>query len=260
MNAYSRSWRFALLVVGLAAGHGAAQTTPDFQAARWNALHFPPQVGRATDAQCLACHREVLTDRPRAESPAGVRASESLAWYQTAVTYGGEQESFHRRHLATPFAKRLLAMKCNTCHQGHDPREQALVPASAPGSFTLRKTVNPRTCQMCHAPFPYQLMGLPSDWLKSGPTVGNNCLLCHTAIRTVRHQVNFLNADAIEKEGAQNSEVCYGCHGGRSWYRVAYPYARHSWQGMPPETPPWAKNRPVKSEARFLVGVAGSPK
>lgn len=258
------------LVAGLAA-HAAVAQSPsgrppvpppptDYLAARWNPIHFNPQIARATDAQCLACHREVIEDTPRAKSSAGVLASEAFAWYQTVNTYDGSQETFHRRHLVTPMAKRLLALKCNTCHQGHDPREQAHVPVDAPDSFTLRKTVNPKTCQMCHGPFPYTSMGLPSDWLTSGPAVGNNCLACHAAIRTVRHRVNFLKADAIEKAAAQNSEVCYGCHGGRAWYRVAFPYARNPWPDMPADTPDWAKGRPTRSEARFLRGVSAASK
>lgn len=233
-----------------------AGVSSDYLAARWNPIHFSPRIERATDAQCLACHREVLDDRPLTASPVGLLAADAIAWYQTANTYAGPQETFHRRHLVMPLAKQLMAMKCNTCHQGHDPREQALVPAGASDSFTLRKTVNPKTCQMCHGPFPYPSMGLPSDWLTSGPTVGNNCLACHAAIRTVRHRVNYLKADAIEKAAAQNSEVCHGCHGGRAWYRVAYPYARNPWPDMPADTPAWAKGRPSRSEARFLQGVA----
>jgi hypothetical protein len=51
--------------------------------------------------------------------------------------------------------------------------------------------------------------------------------------------------------------VCYGCHGGRQWYRISFPYPRHSWAGMPEETPDWAKNRPTESEARFRIPAAG---
>jgi hypothetical protein len=107
---------------------------------------------------------------------------------------------------------------------------------------------------MCHGKFPFNVMGLPDDWPQSASTFGNNCLLCHAAIRTTRHEVNYLKPAAIEQAGAANSDVCYGCHGGRSWYRIAFPYARHPWPGMAPEVPDWAKDRPTKSEARFLAG------
>ena len=147
-----------------------------------------------------------------------------------------------------------MNMRCNTCHQGHDPREEAPVPPdSANESFTLRKQVNPNTCLMCHGQFAYELMGLPSEWHTSSDMFGNNCMLCHAAIRTKRHQVNFLNAAEIEKAGMENSDVCYGCHGGRSWYRIAFPYPRHSWPGMPEQTPDWAKQRPTESQPRFLI-------
>jgi len=241
-----------ILLVGGWLTNVVAEQGPDYLATQWHPIHFQPQIAQATDRQCLACHREVLEDKPRARSPAGVKASETLAWYQTLSTYRGEQESFHRRHLVTALAKQLLDLKCNTCHQGHNPREQAIIPPNQKDtSFTLRKSVNPKTCLMCHGQFPYEVMGLPGDWSSSGSTFSNNCLLCHQAIRTNRHQVNYLKPAAIEAAGAKNSDVCYGCHGGRSWYRIAFPYARNGWQGMPPEVPEWARNRPTKSEARF---------
>jgi len=98
----------------------------------------------------------------------------------------------------------------------------------------------------------WQVMGLPQPWEQSKTTFQNNCTLCHAAIRTTRHQVNYLNAKAIEEAGSKNSDTCYGCHGGRSWYRLHYPYPRNAWQGMSATVPDWAKNRPTTSEARFL--------
>ena len=241
-----------MFFAGLAAAW--AEDVMDYQQARWHPSHFQPQIQHATNEQCLVCHREVMDDKPRAKSPAGVMAKESLAWYQTLATYEGEQETFHRRHLVTPLAQSLMDLKCNTCHQGHDPREQAPIPPDeANTSFTLRKKVNPNTCLMCHGQFSYELMGLPSDWHTSREMFGNNCLLCHAAIRTDRHQVNFLKPAAIEEAAAQNSDVCYGCHGGRSWYRIAFPYPRHAWPGMAEQTPEWATQRPTESEARFLI-------
>ena len=112
--------------------------------ATYSPLHFKPAIESASDDQCLACHKEVLEDKPRVASPAGIKAADGLAWYQRTSTYSGDQDTFHRRHLTTPLAKKLMNLKCNTCHQGHDPREEA--PGSsataAPQSdnaFTLRK-------------------------------------------------------------------------------------------------------------------------
>jgi hypothetical protein len=227
----------------------------DYDAARWDPLHFRPAISTASDEQCLACHREILERKPRAVTPAGVKADDALAWYQTLDTYAGEQDTFHRRHLLSPYAERVMALRCNTCHQGSDPREEAPIPPSDTGTagFTLRKTVNPETCLMCHGKFNYQVMGLPSDWPESSRMFGNSCLTCHAAIRTTRHQVNFLDAEAIEEAGQESADACYGCHGGRAWYRINYPYPRHAWPGMAPGTPEWATDRPTQSEQRFLV-------
>lgn len=233
--------------------------------ATYSPLHFKPAIDTATDAQCLACHKEVLEDTVRATSPAGVKAADSLAWYQRGATYQGEQDTFHRRHLVTPMAQQLMALKCNTCHQGHDPREEApgssaTTPAQSDTSFTLRKQVNPETsCLKCHGQMPAnEIMGLPGPWHKVKGMFQNDCLTCHAAIRTKRHQVNYLKADAIEEAAKTGQptqtagEVCFGCHGGRPWYRIAYPYARNAWPEMPEGTPDWAKQRPQHSEARFL--------
>lgn len=241
----------------------AAQTalkSPDYLRAVYSPLHFRPAIEQASNQQCLACHAEVLSDRVREASPAGVKAATAKAWYQQVDTYQGDQETFHRRHLETAFAKSVMSLRCNTCHQGHDPREEAPIPPSREDAgYTLRKQVNPETtCLKCHGQMPYRLMGLPGPWSEVKATFGNNCLTCHAAIRTSRHRVNYLNAEAIEKAAAAGGDVCYGCHGGRPWYRIAYPYPRHAWPGMPSDTPDWAKDRPTESEGRFLVGIAPS--
>lgn len=237
----------------------------------YSPLHFKPAIESATDAQCLVCHKEVLEDRVRPLSPAGVKAADSLAWYQQVSTYQGEQDTFHRRHLVTPMAKQLMNLKCNTCHEGHDPREEAqgasaTVATSPPQDdtgFTLRKQVNPETsCLKCHGQMNWPVMtGLTGPWHQVKDTFQNNCVSCHSAIRTNRHQVNYLNAEAIEKAGAVDKtggDVCYGCHGGRPWYRISYPYARNPWPAMPEGTPEWARLRPRHSEARFLIQSATS--
>ena len=238
----------------------------DYERARWHPIHFKPAIDEARDEQCLACHTQILERKVLEQSPAGVKASESLAWYQTLDTYEGEQETFHRRHIVTSLAKRLMNMRCNTCHQGNDPREEAPIPpislqetsATSVGSywppnrdFTLRKNVNTKTCLMCHGQFNYEVMGLPAPWPQMREALGNNCQNCHAAIRTVRHQVNFLNPEAIEEAGQESGDACYGCHGGRAWYRIEYPYPRHSWPSMADEIPDWAKDRPSESEPRF---------
>lgn len=241
----------------------SALTSPDYLRATYNLLHTKPTLDSATDDQCLACHREVLSDRVRVASPAGLKSTDTLAWYQRAGTYVGEQETFHRRHLATPLATKLMKLTCTTCHQGHDPRDEApgssaTAPPQASTDFTLRKQVNvERTCLKCHGQMPYPIMGLPSAWPESREMFGKSCLTCHSAIRTNRHQVTYLNADAIEKAGQESDEVCYGCHGGRAWYRISYPYPRHAWDGMPADIPDWAKDRPTTSEARFVPPATG---
>lgn len=238
---------------------GAALPGKDLLRATYDPLHFKPAIESATDEQCLTCHREVLDDRVRETSPAGVRADNSKAWYQHLGTYQGKQDSFHRRHMISPLAQTLMKLHCNTCHLGHDPRDEA-PGTSATGvpsdetAFTLRKQVNvEQTCLKCHGQMDISVMGLPGPWLKTRGMFGNSCLTCHAAIRTERHQVNYLNAEAIEAAGAADSDACFGCHGGRAWYRLAYPYPRHAWPGMPAEIPAWASKRAHESEARFRL-------
>jgi nitrate/TMAO reductase-like tetraheme cytochrome c subunit len=239
----------------------APEPGPSYLRAVHSPLHFRPAIEAADDAQCLACHREVIEDRVRPASPSGLKADTLRAAYQETPTYAGEQDTFHRRHLVTPLAQQLMNLRCNTCHQGHDPREEAQG-ASADSvqqddtAFTLRKQVNPETvCLKCHGQFPWQLMGLPGPWEEHKAAFGNNCLTCHAAIRTKRHEVTYLNAAAIEQAGKDGADACFGCHGGRAWYRIAYPYARTPWPEMPAEVPEWAKDRPKQSEARFLAGA-----
>ena len=201
----------ALVLLVTCASVAADSNQMDYETARWDPIHFSPAINSATNEQCLACHREILERKPLEISPAGVKAQDTLAWYQTLDTYQGEQDTFHRRHLETAFAKRVMNMQCSTCHQGNDPREEAPIPPDASQTgFTLRKVVNPDTCLMCHGKFNAAVMGLPSDWHESSKLFGDSCLTCHVVIRTTRHQVNFLNADAIEESGKESSDSCYG--------------------------------------------------
>ncbi len=229
--------------------------TLNYHRARWAPIHFPPAIEKADNDDCLNCHQEVLDDKPRELSPAGVKASDTLAWYQTLDTYIGEQDTFHRRHLAGPLAGKLMDMKCTTCHQSNDPREEtAGSSANSPANPTQRKAVDPDICLMCHGKFPWQVMaGLTGPWSESGKVFANNCMACHAVFRTERHKVNYLKPEAIEAAGLDNGNSCYGCHGGRAWYRISYPYPRHPWPTMAKEVPDWAKGRPTESDSRFLI-------
>lgn len=237
----------------------AGQDRPPYGAARWDPRHFKPLIDQTVDAECLQCHAEVLAPSVRKKSPAGLRADRTLAWYQTLDTYEGGQDTFHRRHLVSDFSKRVMRLRCNTCHQGHDPRDEApgtSATAQADG-YTLRKRVDTKICLMCHGAFDWQIMGLPGPWEVYAETFGNNCLTCHASIRTNRHNVNFLKPKAIEAAGEASGDACYGCHGGRAWYRLPFPYPRNAWEGMDKEVPDWAKDRPTRSEPRFLHEVKG---
>jgi hypothetical protein len=230
-----------------------------YDQARWHPLHFKPASETASNEDCLACHAEVLEKSVRPQSPAGVKATEVLAWYETLDTYEGEEDTFHRRHLVTDYATQVMDLKCNTCHLGNDPREEiGMSYAGGDPSLTQRKHVDPKTCLLCHGQFPYQNMGVPGPWLEYGAAFQDNCLLCHVTFRTNRHNVNYLKPQAIEGLAKEKQDVCFGCHGGRPWYRISYPYPRHAWPGMPETVPDWAKDRPTHSEPRFLVGVEES--
>ena len=243
------------LTASVAAETGSIETGLDYERSRWHPLHFKPAIETATDEQCLACHQDVLDRKVKEQSPAGVKSADSLAWYQTLDVYEGQQETFHARHLVTPLAKQLMNLQCNFCHQGNDPREEAPnPPTDDDAGFTLRKMVNPETtCLKCHGRHNYEIMGLVGAWNETRESMGNSCLTCHVAIRTNRHQVTYLNAEEIETAGQENSDVCFGCHGGRQWYRYTYPYPRHPWPGMAEEVPDWATDRPTESEARFRL-------
>lgn len=230
----------ALLVLLLSGGQAIAvgpadtakQAASEYQRARYSAIHFKPAISGASNADCLACHAEVLKPTLRERSPAGVKASDSKAWYQQMTTYQGGQDTFHRRHLETEFARTTMSLQCTTCHEGHDPRDEhplSSATSQREGGFRLRKSVVPETsCLKCHGQMNTAVMGLPGPWRTSREMFQNDCLTCHAAIRTNRHQVNYLKADAIETAGKGNGDVCYGCHGGRAWYRTTYPYPRHA--------------------------------
>lgn len=230
-----------------------------YDQARWDPIHFKPAIDSATNEQCLACHKEILERNVLDVSPAGVKASESLAWYQTLGVYEGDQQTFHQRHLTGELATQVMDLQCNFCHQGNDLREEA--PGSSASNqgasgFALRKMVDPEaTCLRCHGDMNWINMGIPGSWAENGKLFQDNCMTCHLAIRTNRHQVTYLKAEAIEAAGKENSDSCYGCHGGRKWYRIQYPYPRHTWPGGGDVVPEWAKERPTESEERFRLST-----
>jgi len=241
-------WLISLPLCSLAAAQG------DYLSARWDPIHFKPAIDAASDEQCLACHLEVLERRPLPNSQAGLQTEQQLAWYQTLDTYSGEQDTFHRRHLLSDEAKRLMKFRCNSCHQGHDPMDEASGSRDdAQKGLTLRKSVDPEICLMCHGKFDYKVMaGLSADWPLVRDQFKNDCVTCHQESRTVRHKLNFLNEVGIEQAGKESSDSCYGCHGGRAWYAIPYPYVRRPWlERMPTVPPEWAEGRPTAYDERF---------
>lgn len=250
------------VVTGAVTGTGGK---PRYLDAVWNDFHFRPGIEKATNEQCLSCHQEIMTGKVRDVSPAGVKAVDVLAWYQTLDTYNGDQETFHARHLTTPLAKKVMKLDCNFCHLGHDPRDET-ANTSATDTKTqvgdaMRKMVDPsKSCLLCHGKFPAENMELEGSWAElreafEDEETRNGCLSCHEEqFRTVRHQVNYLNAKAIEAAAKSgSSDLCYGCHGGRAWYRNSYPYPRHAWPGMDPEMPEWAKGRASESASEHRL-------
>lgn len=253
----------------------------DYERARHHPIHYPPMIDTAADGECLVCHKDINDHTPRTESPAGLRADLALAWYQTLDTYvpqeGIGQSDFHWRHSQGPMAEQTMNMSCNFCHRGNDPREESpdMMPLRAAFSadpkkpeFTLRKMVNPsETCLLCHGamPDPVNIMGLGGHWTEvradmedqtsNDPMVANGCLSCHGELfRTNRHNVTYLKAASIEDLAQAGSDTCYGCHGGRAWYNISYPYARQPWPGMDTETvPEWAVDRPTEVDPRWAM-------
>lgn len=266
-------------IIAKVAALEALVPTLDYQRARYHELHFSPAIEGASNEECLVCHQEILDHKPRAASPAGVPADATLAWYQTLDTYEGDQASFHYRHLESDYAKTVMNLQCVFCHKGNDPREESpdMLPtrdafsAGSSPEFTLRKMVNPsKTCLRCHGamPDPEEIMGLGGPWHEVRADMEyaeapNGCLSCHAeSYRTNRHNVSYLNALNIEEYArAGSSDSCFGCHGGRAWYRVSYPYPRHSWPLMEDmvgsEVPEWAQGRPTESDPEYaLPGAA----
>jgi len=259
ISSIARVLLFAVAAVG-ATSMVMADPNKSHIKARWDPLHFKPAIESATNEQCLVCHQEILERKVLPVTPAGMKAADTLAWYQTTDTYEGEQDSFHRRHLVGKMARELMDLKCNTCHQGHNGNKE--VTSNVHDRYqqpALAKKVDPEICLLCHGEFNYKIMlGMAKPWEESRDVFKNDCMVCHSLFRTNMHNVNYLKKEAIERQGKANGEVCFGCHGGRSWYRIAYPYPRNPWPGMASVMPDWAKDRPIKSQSRFLLGVDSS--
>lgn len=234
----------------------------DYHRAAHDPIHFQPHIEQASDGQCLQCHGEILS-RGVHKSPAGREPDSAFAWYQSLSTYEGEQKTFHQRHINSPLAKNAMNLKCNFCHRGHDPDQEDAVyriDSSEQSEKPVRKWAPLRkqvdveeVCLRCHGTFPFEVMGLEEDWPVSGELFGWNCYGCHSVIRSNRHNVTYLNKEYIEKEGRTNGDLCYGCHGGRAWYRASYPYPRHPWPGMGDQIPEGLENRPVVSEKKYRI-------
>ncbi len=261
----------ALLIIPVSQNAALAESQQSHIKARMDPLHFKPAIETATNEQCLQCHQEILQRKPREVTQAGVKSEDTLAWYQTVHTYVGKQDTFHRRHLRHLLAESdplnapddadpppiLMTLNCNTCHQGHNINKE--VTSDVHSSYSqpaFGKKVATETCLMCHGKFDYNTMpGITGPWLEVADAFSNNCMACHSIFRTNSHNVNFLNKEGIQQAGATDGETCFGCHGGRSWYKIAYPYARNPWPGMSPIIPHWAKDRATKSRPRFLIGI-----
>ena len=119
--------------------------------------------------------------------------------------------------------------------------------------FTLRKQVDVETtCLKCHGQMNTVIMGLPGPWPESKASVRNGCLTCH-AISARPPSGDLPECQRPSKRpGRNNADTCYGCHGGRAWYRIAYPIratpGRHAGRraGL-------GKGQPTQSEARFQL-------
>lgn len=243
-----------LLLWGMTSLSFASSSNIDYLNARWTPLHFKPAIERATNQQCLSCHKEILERKPLTKSPAGMGKDQSIAWYQQQENADLVQETFHRRHLVSEKAKSLMKFKCNTCHQGHDPRDEAsMTHEMAQTGLILRKSVDPEICLMCHGKFNYQVMaGLADEWEVEREKFKNDCVTCHLESRTKRHKLNFLQEKGIEELGKSDPESCYQCHGGKAWYAISYPYVRRPWLRRMPGIPPaWAADRPEEYDKRF---------
>jgi hypothetical protein len=185
--------------------------------------HHDAGVKGVPDSVCLGCHQEVFEAEGAVVPPIDPRIdlTKLQPWYQEISTYQGPQLRFHERHLKTPFASSMMTMSCVLCHENTEVR--VTFPGEDSGG-SFRKQVSGETnCLRCHGQFP-AVHG--AEWATLQQAVGGQtCLACHTeeGLR-VGHETTYLQAEAIVAKGRDNVEVCYGCHGYRSWYQKAFDY------------------------------------
>ncbi|MDH3602262.1 MAG: hypothetical protein OEU26_21830 [Candidatus Tectomicrobia bacterium] len=186
-------------------------------------IHVNAAEKSVPDTVCLGCHQEIF-EAEGAVIPAidpSIDLNKLRPWYQEINTYQGSQLRFHERHLKTPLTTSIMAMSCVFCHENTEVR--VTFPGEDSGG-SFRKQVNGETnCLRCHGQFP-AVHG--KGWAALQEAVGGQtCLACHTeeGLR-IGHEVHYLQAEAIVAKGRDNAELCYGCHGYRSWYQKALNY------------------------------------
>jgi hypothetical protein len=201
----------AWVLAAIAMAHPAvAAPAVDYQRARFDPIHFQPAIAQASDAQCLACHEEVLKPSMREQSPAGVKAA-TTAWYQQTNTYQGAQETFHRRHLSTPLARSLMDLRCNTCHEGHDQRdEHPLSSATSQRNGGFPAQARESRNHLPQVPWPDELQrdGPARALAQEQGDVPEQLPAVPRGDPHHRHQVNYLKAEAIEAAATGNAATC----------------------------------------------------
>jgi hypothetical protein len=209
----------ALLVVG---GTSVAEVDPEYERHRrlWERSHFPPGED-SLDGRCLGCHADVLEQAPRRAMPAGALPEGLLPPYQRLATYDGGQASFHWRHRRSSYAQSVMRMRCQSCHRGRDPRLPEVHRHEREFPVALRKRVHPNLCVNCHGRFPDHRAAFDGDWPAVRQRFDGNCLVCHEGDSARRHHNPLLDREAVEAQARDSGDVCYGCHGGRAWYRVS---------------------------------------
>lgn len=81
-------------------------------------------------------------------------------------TYQGAQDTFHRRHLTTEYATKVMQMRCTTCHEG-SPRATK-PPTRPPTTRTVALTLQNGQPRDFLSQVPreddHEIMGLPGPW------------------------------------------------------------------------------------------------
>lgn len=143
-------------------------------------------AAHVAESRCLECHAEVKKEKTLSSDP-------SL-------------KMVHALHLGSP----LLRFRCAHCHRAVDLDEDS--------AAALRRQVSVESvCLRCHGTFPPAHGSSWQEMRAKNPQLA--CTTCHTG--NGRHDLPYLASQAIEGEGA-TSDRCYGCHGGRALYAVAF--------------------------------------